>query len=637
MFLLNLSLMEFMTLFGAASAVVVALYLLNRSRKKQQVATLRFWRTAQNPTIQKHRRRIQQPLSLILQLLSIALLLLAIAQLRLGNRETSSRDHVLILDTSSWMGAKSPVGRNRNAMLLDEAKALASSYIHALPSSDRVMVVRADGLATPVTGFEINRGTLEAAIRQSRPGAAALNLEQALAFAGQVEKLHAQHSGEIVFVGAGRVNEQDAALTSPPPANLRVIAVKDALENCGLRKIGLRRSATDPGLWEVFVAARNYGTVPRVVPVALQFGGAIVGNHRLQLNPDKDQETTFAFRTRAAGWLEVRLLIEDALPDDNRAIVELPPQRPLKVAVYTREPQLLRPVLAANPMVEARYYLPEEYKPAGDAAIVIFDRFRPAELPKVGSIWIEPPAKNSPIAVRTTSSNALISRWRADHELGTGLRTKQLKLDSTEVFAAGKGDIPVAEIEGGPVILARPGAAKLVVMGFHPGRSAMRFDLATPLLFANILRWMEPDAFRRWELIEGTVGSVSVPLESDVDPATIRVVTEDQRKLPFIVHGKTMSFFAGDPGTVRVLSENREQVYSLTLPEVGEKVWKQPTSAKHGIPSRFEEASATDLWQLLALLGGIGLLVEWLLFGRNRLVPQAVQPEPKRSSLRRAS
>jgi hypothetical protein len=195
----------------------------------------------------------------------------------------------------------------------------------------------------------------------------------------------------------------------------------------------------------------------------------------------------------------------------------------------------------------------------------------------------------------------------------------------------------VAEIEGGPVILARPGAVKMVVIGFHPGRSAMRFDLATPLLFANILRWMEPDAFRRWELIEGSVGTVSIPLEPDVDAASIRVIAEDQRKLPFTVHGKTMSFFAGDPGTVRVLSESREQVYSLTLPEVGETVWKLPATAKHGVPSRFEEASTTDLWQLLALLGGIGLLIEWLLFGRTRIIAQASQSEPKRGALRRAS
>jgi len=200
MFFLNLSMMEFMALFGAASALVVTLYLLNRSRRKQTVATLRFWVSTEQPTVQKHRRKIQQPLSLILQLLSIALLLLAIAQLRLGSREKSGRDHVLIVDTSSWMAA-----RTRTGSLMDQGKAAARSYIKALPSSDRVMIVRADGLATPVTGLESNRQVLDNAIRESRPGASALNLEQALAFATQVEKLHAARAGDVVYAGTGRV------------------------------------------------------------------------------------------------------------------------------------------------------------------------------------------------------------------------------------------------------------------------------------------------------------------------------------------------------------------------------------------------------------------------------------------------
>ena len=63
---------------------MVALYLLDRSRRRQMVATLRFWVAAEQPTVVTRRKRIQQPLSLMLQLISIALLLLAIAQLRLG-------------------------------------------------------------------------------------------------------------------------------------------------------------------------------------------------------------------------------------------------------------------------------------------------------------------------------------------------------------------------------------------------------------------------------------------------------------------------------------------------------------------------------------------------------------------------
>ncbi len=39
----------------------------------------------------------------------------------------------------------------------------------------------------------------------------------------------------------------------------------------------------------------------------------------------------------------------------------------------------------------------------------------------------------------------------------------------------------------------------MVVLGFHPALSAMRYELATPLLFANVLRWVAPATFRSKE------------------------------------------------------------------------------------------------------------------------------------------
>src|SRR5271166_6408870 len=101
MFFLNLSLPEFLAILGTLSATIVALYLLDRRRRKVRVATLRFFRTNDKPPEMKHRRKVQQPWSLLLQLLSLLLLLLAIAQLRFGSPDLTSRDHVLLLDSSA--------------------------------------------------------------------------------------------------------------------------------------------------------------------------------------------------------------------------------------------------------------------------------------------------------------------------------------------------------------------------------------------------------------------------------------------------------------------------------------------------------------------------------------------------------
>ncbi|MFN3322670.1 MAG: vWA domain-containing protein [Bryobacteraceae bacterium] len=616
MFLLNLSLAEFLTLFGLISGLVVALYLLDRSRRRLVVPTLQFWLSAELPTQARRRRKIQQPLSLLLQILSIALLLLGLAQLHFGARDQSSRDHVLLLETSAWMSAQTPGGER----LIDGAKRLALDYLKVLPARDRVMVVRADALASPATAFESDRQVVESAIRTSEPGASALNLDQALEFAEQVRNLHARRGGEVVLVGSGRVVSHAASSIRSAPKGFRLLTVPGSVENVGLKRIGLRRPDNDPELWEIFLSVRNYGARPQVVPVALNFAGAPVGNRSLTVPPNSEQSVTFTYRTRASGWLEARLLTSDAFPADDRAVLELPGQRVLKVAIYTNDPHLLRPILTAATQVSPAFYTPGQYVPEPDADIVILDRFRPSAPPKRHSIWIQPPPDASPVTVQGVRNNVELSRWRTDHLLASGLRVKGVRLDSTQVYIPGEGDIVVAESEPGPVILARSGEVKTVALGFHPVLSPLRYELATPLLFANILRWMSPEIFRRWELNGGSVGTVDLRLEPEVNPASVRVFADNGQPVPFTIQDQRLRFFVGDPSTVRIQAGDREMVYSLTLPEVADSAWEAPAEALQGVPPRLtDEAGAYDLWRWLALAGALGLLVEWLLFGRSPL------------------
>ncbi len=170
-----------------------------------------------------------------------------------------------------------------------------------------------------------------------------MNLEQAFEFAQQAQRLQSERAGEIVYAGAGRVSEQQADLTNLP-TNLRVLTTGAPQENVGLRKIGLRRSATVPDTWDIFVAVRNYGSKPHAVDLELQFGKSPVGEKRLQLAPDSEQQATFSYRTNIGGYLEARLNITDAFARDDRALIELPAQASLHILVYSKDPQLLRPL-----------------------------------------------------------------------------------------------------------------------------------------------------------------------------------------------------------------------------------------------------------------------------------------------------
>jgi hypothetical protein len=390
-----------------------------------------------------------------------------------------------------------------------------------------------------------------------------------------------------------------------------------------LRRVGLRRSAADPDLWQIYVSARNYGAQTRQVTFAIDFGppgraGRVpAGTRQVTLAAGAEKETSFEYRTRAAGILGVTLSPRDAFPGDDRAQLELPSQPSLAVTVYSSEPDLLRPVLSATPRVTAVYRKPEEYRP-DDRGLVILDRFVPASRPAADSIWIDPPASGSPIPARRAVEQAAFRGWTTGHPVSAGLRAKDFKLDKATVFEAPPADA-IGNVDEGPVIVARNASPKVVAFGFHPALSAMRYELTAPLLFANLLRWISPEIFRRWEINGGSVGAVRLAMDADIPAEQIKVTAEDGSALPFTLRDRTLEFFAGRPGSARVLAGDREYVYSLTLPQLWDTKWEPPADAGKGIP-RFTAGvdPASDLWPWLAGFGALGLAVEWLLYGRFR-------------------
>jgi hypothetical protein len=311
----------------------------------------------------------------------------------------------------------------------------------------------------------------------------------------------------------------------------------------------------------------------------------------------------------------------DAFPADDQADLELPAQPSLTVTVYSNEPELLKPLLASMPRVVAIYRKPGEYR-STDLGLVILDRFIPPQRPVADSIWIDPPAAGSPIPVRTEVKDVAFGGWNSSQPAASGLRTKDFKLEHASVFAAAPSDASIGSVDAGPVIVARDGKPKLVVLGFHPALSAMRYELATPLLFANLLRWNSPELFQRLEISGGSVGSVKLAMDSaagEKASANVKVTGQDGKALPFTVQDNAIDFFAGVPGEVRVAAGDHEYMYSLTLPELSDSKWKPPSSATKGIPSFGPVAAAAhDVWPIFAFVGALFLLIEWILYGRFR-------------------
>jgi len=598
---LNLSIFEFSTLFALASAALIAMYLLDRSRVRIKAATLRFWQAAQIPPSQQRRRRIQQPWSLLLQLLALALLLLAAAQVRWGGERYTPRNHVLIVDVSAASSAPSRADARTDVLAASRRKALA--WLKTLPTQDKVSLVEAGTLLTPRTSLETNRTQTIKAIQNLRSTTGSTRMEDAFDFAANLQRRAGGVAGEIVYAGPARLASGEEQI-GKIPQNLRLLVTDTSLNNVGIRKAGVRRSLEDLGLWDVLVTVKNYAPQPRPLSIGLSYGGVPVASTNATLAPGAEQTLTLTHRTKASGMLEIRLLGSDDVALDDRIELELPALPSVQAKVYTREPQVWRPMLAANPLVEASYFSPEQYTPAAaDGSLLIFDGIAPTK-----------PEKSPALYLVAGNQELVLKSWRTDHPIASGIRSRDFRLAGAKVLTALPGETPVLETDSGPLLVAGKGTVR---MGFQPAKTSMRQEITGPLLIANILRYLAPDSYKQWESVAASPGAIQLPV-GDVEAKTLKVLTGDGKALPFSVENGMLRSFMPYPGTVRILDGSREVVYSLTLPDLPDKSWDAPSTVASGIPPEgVSSPEAKELWRWLALAGGILLFLEWWLFAKR--------------------
>jgi Aerotolerance regulator N-terminal/von Willebrand factor type A domain len=618
MFFLNLTAAEFLTLLGALGGLITALYLLDRAKRRKFVSTLQFWAEAGAPEQHQARRKMHEPWSLLLQLLSLLLLLLAISRVQLGKRASLGSDHVLLIDTGSWTAA--PIANGSLTTVLESEKQQARRYLSALPRTDRVMLVAADSLATPLTRFTDDPRQLDATLNSLTPGFSALNVDAVLSFARQAQNWSRGGSGETVYIGPQLIQQNAGDWRA---LRLRVFPVKADRENCGIRQMTVQQVQDEANTWQSFVKVKNYGEHPRIVRLAMRYGGTSFSPRRLSIAAGDEVTAEYTFTIRTPGELVASIDPGGSLASDDRASLSVPLSAPLRVAVYTDRPEVLKPLLDANRQLRTVFFTPSQYSPKPAADIAILDRLAPSAPPAIPALWINPVQGHSPLPIKETVPASLIT-WSAGSSVESALHAKPLRVPAAETFQLFEGDEAIASIPQGPVVILRSAGlsqAKTAVIGFDPGGGDLRFEVATPLLFADLLEWLDQAAFRTLTLTAEQVGLISLHLDTAEQHDRLQILDEHGSSIPFTRRQNTLQLFVTHPTTVHVASRERERVIGLRLPAVADRVWNIPETAATGLPftSRFVPG-ATDLWKWFALAGGFGLLLEWILFGRGRRV-----------------
>ena len=233
----------------------------------------------------------------------------------------------------------------------------------------------------------------------------------------------------------------------------------------------------------------------------------------------------------------------DALPADDSVTLEVPSAQSLRIAVYSASPGLLRAIFSSDPRLDPRYLAPAAYRPDADAGVIVIDGFAPPQPPQRPSLWIAPPASASPIPARMVSREMVLTHWHNETPLGAGLRSRDLKLAGSLVFDLPASATPLADTPEGSVaaaLLERGPLPPLVVLGFHPLRTALRSEVAAPLLFANLLEALAPAALVERGTLAAAPGALQMELPAGVDLARLQVVDENARPVPYTLDGRAL-------------------------------------------------------------------------------------------------
>jgi Ca-activated chloride channel family protein len=624
---LALSPVEVGAVWSALAALALWLYLHHRRPQRRRVSTLRFWASVQ-PVAQPRRRRLREPWALLAQILFLLLLILALANPRWGVTY-EGRSVVVVLDTSIWSQLR-PAGASP---WIDTERREAQRVLDSLPSGDRVLLLPAEADAPPILPFTTDRGALRRAIAEAPTSSSVADIPRALEMGGAA--LGGSRRGLLVYIGPGMLDERQArgleefrtVIENPddnggqPQFLVRLVGDEAAVQNRGITRLSLRRDAAQPDLWHLLTQLKNYGDSKTNVVLKLSVNDQPLGQRALSLSPGELANAENQFTWAKGGLLQAEISPTDALEADDRAVVNLPAFRVIRVAVFPGNspfPPDLLGVLSSNP------YLHTEIVPPGmnvdvPPDVAIYQGTSLPAQPAFNSIWfLSGPASAASHSVRVVGWNSRhpVTRWVRTHDVSVRNPAEINMLPTDTILASTEGNPPA------PLILAREqNGRRLLIIGFDPHNSNFPLQSAFPLLMAGGMEWMTHS-------VDESAESLSTG-ELDLPGPAARIIAPSGKDVPFARKGQDVHLLATETGMYRVIapngapngtaggapSETSIAVNTPLLPAQRMTLTQTETAKIESEPLR---QAGWDLWRWLVLLAIVALWLEWWLYYSGR-------------------
>ena len=617
---LALSPVEVGAVWSALAALALWLYLHHRRPQHRRVSTLRFWASVQ-PVAQPRRRRLREPWALLAQVLFLMLLILALANPRLGITN-EGRSVVIVLDTSIWSQMR-PAGASP---WIDTERQEARRVLDSLPSADRVLLLPAEADAPPILPFTTDRGALRRAIAEVPTSSNTADIPRVLEMGRAA--LGGSRRGVLVYVGPGMLDERQArsldefraVIENPdddrgqPQFLVRLVGSEKPVQNRGITRLSLRRDAAQPDLWHLLTQLKNYSDTKSSVVLKLSVSGQPLGQRTISLSPGELANAENEFTWAEGGLLQAEISPSDALAADDRAVVNLPTFRVIRVAVFPGNapfPTDLLTVLSSNPYLRTEVVTPAMNADVSPDVAIYQGSEMPSQLSFNSIYFLSGPASAGSHSVRVVGWNSQhpVTRWVRTHDVSVRNPAQLNMLSTDTILASTEGNPPA------PLILAREqNGRRMLIIGFDPQKSNFPLQSAFPLLMAGGMEWMTHS-------VDESAESLSTG-ELDLPGPAARIISPSGRDVPFARKGQDVHLLATETGMYRVVPPNGspsgETSVAVNTPLLPAQRMTLTPPETARIESEPLQQPGSDLWRGLVLLGIVALWLEWWLYYSGR-------------------
>jgi Ca-activated chloride channel family protein len=625
---------EIAVVWAGLAAAALWLYLHHRRPQHRKVSTLRFWASVQ-PISQPRRRKLREPWAFLAQILFLLLLVLALANPRWGPA-FEGRSVAIVFDASIWSQAR-PAGE---PAWIDRERAEALRVLDSLPGGDRVLLLRAEADAPPILPFTTDHAALRRAILEAQPSSVAADLPRALQMGRAA--LGGARRGLLVYVGPGLVDPGQARSLDEfraevessdnrgvqPQFLVRLVGDWASVQNRGITRLSLRRDAAQPDRWRLLTQVKNYGNEKADVVLAFSVNGQPLGRRKVSLAPNGVANPEDEFSWDQGGMLQAEISPSDALPADDRATVNIPTFRTVRVAVFASNASPLAAdlvsVLSSNPYVQGQV-LPPELSAKISPDIAIYQGVNLPTQPEFNSIWF---LNGPPLA---GSRPQRVIRWSPQHPVTRWVRTHDISVRNPATLKVQPGDSVLAYTEGdppAPLIVAREqDGRRILIIGFNPHDSNFPLESAFPLLMAGSVEWMTHSVDEVADSL--ATGEIDLP-----GPAT-KIVAPSGKEVPFARKAADIHWLALETGMYRIVAPGGETSIAVNPPALPTQRVQLNAAEAAEVEREPLPLAAWVMWRWLVLLALVALWLEWWLYyaARERQRAAEVRESPGEQTL----